>query len=148
MAGPSRRNGMAPAQIPVFLSQKSSNENGQFCVVGLRLPWYCFCLCLLCGLFYKLYNFVVLLPGGGTEIIGPRTGLRCKKQLYSYCLLLSTLRMKLQPGFSSLGSEDLSRWIGTNPRDWMDFGFIPGHSLRLRHYCIKYPHLWCGFTAP
>ena len=30
---------MAPAQIPVFLSQKPSTENGQFFVVGLRLAW-------------------------------------------------------------------------------------------------------------
>ena len=28
---------MAPAQIPVFLSQKPSNENGQFRVAGLGL---------------------------------------------------------------------------------------------------------------
>ena len=30
---------MAPAQIPVFLSQKPSTENGQFRVVALRLAW-------------------------------------------------------------------------------------------------------------
>ena len=30
---------MAPAQIPVFLSQKSSTGNGQLCVVVLRLAW-------------------------------------------------------------------------------------------------------------
>ena len=30
---------MVPAQIPVFLSQKPSTENGQFRVVTLRLAW-------------------------------------------------------------------------------------------------------------
>ena len=35
----SRRYGMAPEQIPVFLSQKPSTENGQFCVSGLRIAW-------------------------------------------------------------------------------------------------------------
>ena len=30
---------MTPAQIPVFLSQKPSTENGQFCVVTLILAW-------------------------------------------------------------------------------------------------------------
>ena len=30
---------MAPAQIPVFLSQKPSTENGQFRVAELRLAW-------------------------------------------------------------------------------------------------------------
>ena len=35
--------GMAPAQIPLFLSQKPIAENGQFRVVVLRLAW------LVCG---------------------------------------------------------------------------------------------------
>ena len=30
---------MAPAQIPVFLSQKPSTKNGQLRVVALRLEW-------------------------------------------------------------------------------------------------------------
>ena len=34
-----RRYGMAPAQIPVSLSQKPSTDNGQFRVVALRLAW-------------------------------------------------------------------------------------------------------------
>ena len=32
---------MAPAQIPVFLSQKPSTEDGQFRVGVLRLAWAC-----------------------------------------------------------------------------------------------------------
>ena len=39
MAGKSRRYGMAPAQVPVFLSQKPSTDDGQFRVAGLRLAW-------------------------------------------------------------------------------------------------------------
>ena len=39
VAGKYRRYGMAPAQILVFLSQKTSTENGQFRVVALRLAW-------------------------------------------------------------------------------------------------------------
>ena len=30
---------MAPAQIPVILSQKPSTENGKFCAAVLRLAW-------------------------------------------------------------------------------------------------------------
>ena len=35
----SRRYGVAPVQIRLFLSQKPSTENDQFCVSGLRLAW-------------------------------------------------------------------------------------------------------------
>ena len=34
---------MAPAQIPVFLSQKPSTEDGQFRVVVLRVAGYAVC---------------------------------------------------------------------------------------------------------
>ena len=39
VTGKSRRYGMAPEQIPVFLFQKRSTENGQLRVAGLRLAW-------------------------------------------------------------------------------------------------------------
>ena len=51
---------MAPAQIPVLLSQKPSTENGQVRVVTLRLAWL---LYRDQGYFGVLPGVVYILPG-------------------------------------------------------------------------------------